>query len=109
MADLRVSSGLGSSSIFTVGCLNSLNYFEGLGVALRDFAMDAINIKTRILGKQGGWRDQLHACFGGFRLYGFYSGSVSPVDINFDLDFLSSLWNLLCPCKIGATQADLLR
>lgn len=91
MADLPGRSGLGSSSSFTVGFINGLNHFQGVKVALPNLAMDAINIERNILSEPGGWQDQFHASFGGFRLYRFYSGSASPVEMDFGDDFLSYL------------------
>ena len=71
MADLPGRSGLGSSSSFTVGFLNSLNFFSNTFVDRHQLAMQAVEIERKLLNEPGGWQDQFHASFGGFNLYEF--------------------------------------
>lgn len=88
MADLPGRSGLGSSSSFTVGFLNALNYFGNRQVLPIDLARESIRIERELLGEPGGWQDQIQAAFGGFRLYKFDAGLVTPDAISFESNFV---------------------
>lgn len=65
-ADLPARSGLGTSSSFAVGLLNSLYNLKGVNVDKRKLADDAILIERDICKEDGGWQDQIAASFGGF-------------------------------------------
>lgn len=71
MADLPGRSGLGSSSSFTVGFLNALNFFSKTHIETHQLAFQAIEIERNLLKEPGGWQDQFHAACGGFNLYEF--------------------------------------
>lgn len=76
MADVAGSSGLGSSSAFSVALLNALNRFEGESLDSTLLAKEAIRIEREILGEIGGWQDQYQAVFGGLRSYKFTENRV---------------------------------
>lgn len=72
MSDLPGSTGLGSSSSFTVGFANLISVIE------QDFpqtsltlALDAINLEQVVLGENVGVQDQTHAAYGGLARYNF--------------------------------------
>lgn len=65
-ADLPARSGLGSSSAFTVGLLNSLNTLLGKSFDRKQLALDAIHIEQERLRENVGSQDQVAAAFGGF-------------------------------------------
>ena len=65
-ADLPAMSGLGSSSAFTVGLLNSLYALKGELVTKRKLALEAIHIEQDIIKENVGSQDQTAAAFGGF-------------------------------------------
>ena len=88
MADLPGRSGLGSSSSFTVGLLNVLNHFGKHQVLPFDLAKESIRIERELLGEPGGWQDQFQAAFGGFRLYKFDAGLVTPDVVSFESNFV---------------------
>jgi D-glycero-alpha-D-manno-heptose-7-phosphate kinase len=78
MADVPGSSGLGSSSSFTVGLTLALNRFELQANQDPKFlAETAVHIERRILKEPGGLQDQYHASFGGFRSYDFSKSGVT--------------------------------
>lgn len=88
MADVPGSSGLGSSSSFTVGLALALKKFElqtsenprFLAETSEDprfLAETAIHIERVILKEPGGLQDQYHASFGGFRSYDFNKSGVT--------------------------------
>ena len=66
MADIPSGSGLGSSSTYTVGLLNSLHNLKRDYFSLQDLAEEACKIESDILKKPMGKQDQYLATFGGF-------------------------------------------
>lgn len=69
--DLPARSGIGSSSSFTVGFLNSLYALIGKMTAKKQLAMDAINIEQNLIKENVGSQDQIAAAFGGFNRIDF--------------------------------------
>ena len=65
-ADLPAMSGLGSSSAFTVGLLNTLYALKGQLITKRQLALDAIHIEQDRIGESVGSQDQTAVAFGGF-------------------------------------------
>jgi D-glycero-alpha-D-manno-heptose-7-phosphate kinase len=65
-ADLPARSGLGSSSSFTVGLLNSLYALSGKIVSKAQLARDAIAIERNVLKEHVGSQDQIAVAHGGF-------------------------------------------
>ncbi len=80
-ADLPASSGMGSSSSFTVGMLNDLYLINNIYKTPESLAKEAIHIEREILKEKGGWQDQIFAAYGGFNRIDFYDNSfrVTPV------------------------------
>jgi D-glycero-alpha-D-manno-heptose-7-phosphate kinase len=70
-ADLPSRGGLGSSSSFTVGLLNSVNALQGKMIAKRNLANDAIYIEQKKIKENVGSQDQIAAAFGGFNRINF--------------------------------------
>ena len=64
--DLPARSGLGSSSVFTVGLLNAVHALEGRHVSKDGLASEAIHVEQRVLQERVGLQDQISAAFGGF-------------------------------------------
>lgn len=81
-ADLPARSGLGSSSSFIVGLLNSLYALKGQRLS-RDFlAREAIRIEQEVIRESVGSQDQTAAAYGGFNLIHFQQDGglkVEPV------------------------------
>lgn len=65
-SDIPAQSGIGSSSSFTVGFLNSLYALKGNIVTKRQLATDAIHIEQDIIKENVGSQDQVAAAYGGF-------------------------------------------
>lgn len=81
-ADLPARSGLGSSSSFTVGMLNTMNAHRGRYVSKHDLAMSAIRIEQNVIQETVGSQDQVTAAYGGFNKIDFKrddSFEVTPV------------------------------
>ena len=66
LSDIPAGSGLGSSSTYTVGLLNSLYYMLGDSKALEFLANEACVIEMDILKKPMDKQDQYLAALGGF-------------------------------------------
>lgn len=77
MSDLPGSTGLGSSSSFTVGFLNLLNRIRGIELTRYELARQAIHMEQVILRENVGVQDQIHAAFGGLARYEFTGDSFS--------------------------------
>jgi D-glycero-alpha-D-manno-heptose-7-phosphate kinase len=70
-ADLPALSGIGSSSAFTVGFLNSLYALKGKMVTKRQLALDAIHVEQDLIKENVGSQDQVAAAYGGFNKIDF--------------------------------------
>ena len=70
-ADLPSFSGLGSSSSFTVGLINSLCAYQGRFISKRDLAYQAIEMERNHLSEAVGCQDQFFAAFGGLNVIEF--------------------------------------
>ncbi|MCR4324868.1 MAG: kinase [Candidatus Curtissbacteria bacterium] len=84
-ADLPAMSGLGSSSSFTVGFLNSLYGLEGKMVDKLQLAQDAIYVEQKLIKENVGSQDQTIAAFGGLNRIEFSAGptiKVTPIMMN---------------------------
>ena len=84
-SDLPARSGIGSSSAFTVGFLNSLNALSGRMIGKRKLATDAICVEQKIIKENVGSQDQVATAFGGLNKIEFNGKEdfiVHPVTIN---------------------------
>ena len=82
--DLPAKTGLGSSSSFTVGLLNSLYALKGVIPSKLQLAKEAIHIERDILKENVGAQDQVAAAFGGFNKINFNGKDeikVEPITI----------------------------
>lgn len=84
MAELPGSTGLGSSSAFTVGFLNLLHHLKGSRLTRYELARQAIYLEQDVLKENVGVQDQVHAAFGGLSRYEFSKGrfTIEPVRIS---------------------------
>lgn len=83
-SDIPARSGIGSSSSFTVGFLNSLYALQGKMVTKRKLALDAMHVEQHILKENVGSQDQVAAAFGGFNKIEFGGSDgifVRPITI----------------------------
>lgn len=81
-ADIPGGTGLGSSSTFTVGLLNTLNCYQGKYMSKGKLAEKACEVEIQKLGSPIGKQDQYAAAFGGLNFIRFYQDgevSVSPI------------------------------
>lgn len=83
--DLPARSGLGSSSSFTVGLINSLLALRGERISKKDLGQKAIFVEQDVLQEHVGSQDQISAAYGGFNKILFHQNgdfSVEPVIIS---------------------------
>ncbi len=72
-SDLPAKSGLGTSSSFAVGMLNSFYALKGKYADKKKLADEAIYLERVLCREAGGWQDQIAASFGGFNKINFYA------------------------------------
>ena len=77
-SDIPAMSGVGSSSAFTVGLLNSLYALTGRMATKRQLAMEAIHVEQNLIGENVGSQDQTAAAFGGLNRIDF-TGDAGPL------------------------------
>ena len=85
-ADLPARSGLGASSSFSVGLINSYYHYMGKNPDKMTLAKEAIHLERVLCREAGGVQDQLAAAFGGLNkmTFGPEGYEVKQVDINPD-------------------------
>lgn len=82
--DLPARTGLGSSSAFTVGLLNSLYALKGQMVTKERLAKEAIYVEQEMIKENVGCQDQTLAAYGGFNYIEFGGSNhltVQPLTI----------------------------
>ena len=87
MAELPAYTGLGSSSTFIVGLLNSLYAFKGQLLSPIELAYQAIEIERNVLGESVGCQDQALTAIGGLNMLEFKKLDeivVYPISLNKD-------------------------
>ncbi len=83
--DLPARSGLGSSSSFTVGLLQTLYALKGEMVTKKRLALESIHIEQEMINEHVGSQDQVAAAFGGFNKITFngnHNIDVVPITIS---------------------------
>ena len=81
-ADIPGGTGLGSSSTFTVGLLNTVNCYRGKYMSKSALAEKACEVEIQKLGSPIGKQDQYAAAFGGLNFIQFHKDgttSVAPI------------------------------
>jgi len=81
-AELPAFTGLGSSSSFVVGLLNTVYTFQNRAAAPLDLAYEAVELERGALGESVGCQDQTLAAVGGFNLIefrGMHDFRIHPV------------------------------
>lgn len=82
-ADLPSKTGLGTSSAFSVGLLNSLYTMQGITKTKRELADDAIYLERVLCMEDGGIQDQIAASFGGFNRIDFSRDGYTVTPLEF--------------------------
>ena len=98
-------TGLGSSSVVTVGVLNALHHLAGRTVGPRQLAEEACKIEIDILGEPIGRQDQYAAAFGGLNRILFSETGVSVVPITVDPEVVRRMEREFCLVYTGSTRS----
>ena len=105
-ADIPGGTGLGSSSTFTVGLLNSLNCYKGKFVSKDKLAKLACEVEIEKLGNPIGKKDQYGAALGGLNFIKFnQDGSVSHEPILMEGKTYKELQKNLLMFYTGTTRS----
>lgn len=83
--DIPSQSGIGSSSSFTVGLLNTIYALRGRMTTKKMLAEQAIHVEQNIIGETVGSQDQVAAAYGGLNRINFHQNGtfeVHPVIIS---------------------------
>ena len=109
-ADLPARSGVGSSSVFTVGLLNAASALMGRTLSKRDLAHQSITLEQDVLQETVGSQDQVSAAYGGFNRIMFHpSGDIEVQPVTVAWARLEELSDhlLLAYTGIRRTAADI--
>jgi D-glycero-alpha-D-manno-heptose-7-phosphate kinase len=105
-AEVAGCTGLGSSSTFTVGLLNTLYCYKGKYVSKGDLAEMACQVEIEKLGNPIGKQDQYAAAFGGLNFIRFNrDGSVSVEPIMMRKETYKQLEKNLMMFFTGSTRS----
>lgn len=105
-ADIPGGTGLGSSSTFTVGLLNTLNCYNGKFVSKNKLAALACEVEIEKLGNPIGKQDQYGAALGGLNFIKFnQDGSVSHEPIMMEGKTYKKLQKNLLMFYTGTTRS----
>lgn len=80
--DIPARSGMGSSSAFTVGLINSINALKGKMSSKDELTKESIHIEQNLIKENVGSQDQTFAAYGGLNVINFLQNgeiSVSPI------------------------------
>ncbi len=92
VGDLPARSGMGSSSSFTVGLLNSLYALKGKMPSKVQLATETIHLEQEVLQETVGSQDQVCAAYGGFNRITFLPhGEIAVVPVTLSRDRFSEL------------------
>ena len=105
MADVPAGTGLGSSSSFTVGLINTLRAYNGLSSDKEFLASAACDMEMVRLGEPIGKQDQYAAAYGGLNYYRFNrDGTVDAEPIHLTAEETSELESSLMMFYTGITR-----
>jgi D-glycero-alpha-D-manno-heptose-7-phosphate kinase len=89
--DLQKNSGLGTSSSFCVGLVNSLKNLYNQKITKNNLARVSINIEQKVMKEKCGSQDQIWASFGGFNSITFKKNNFNVKKMNISSGKLSNL------------------
>lgn len=105
MADIEAGTGMGSSSVFTVGLLAGLNILKRNFISPIELAEEACKVEIDLVGKSIGKQDQYAASLGGINeLIIDKSGVVIVNPLNLDKEVIFELENKLMMFYTNVTR-----
>lgn len=103
-ADLPACSGIGSSSAFAAGLVQSLHAMNNEFPDKKTIAEEAIYLEREVLQEAGGVQDQIAAAFGGFNRIDFDADGFSVKPIKLKLETKTELESNLFLLFTGFTR-----
>ena len=94
-SDLPSFTGLGSSSAFSAGLINLLEFFSGKNISTRQLAIKTIHFERKILKESVGLQDQILSAYGGFNVIKFKKNKFNVENIIFKKKIQKLQKNLL--------------
>jgi D-glycero-alpha-D-manno-heptose-7-phosphate kinase len=105
MADIEAQTGMGSSSVFTVGLLAGLNILKRKFLSQHEIAEEACYVEIDLVGKPIGKQDQYAAAYGGInKLFIDKRGNVTVSPIHLSQDTIFELENRLLMFYTGISR-----
>ena len=105
-SDIPAGTGMGSSSSFTVGMINGLRAYRGLGSTKGDLAEGACDLEINVLKEDIGYQDQYAAAYGGLNYIEFRKdGTVSVEPIGLTPEQKRSMSDNLMLFYLGGTRS----
>ena len=89
--DLQKNSGLGTSSSFCVGLVNSLKNLHNQKVNVNNLARISIGIEQKVMREKCGSQDQIWASYGGFNSIEFKKDNFNVKKMNISNNKLNNL------------------
>lgn len=102
--DLPARAGLGSSSSFVVGLLNSLNALYGKRLTIERLRDEAIRIERDVAGETVGSQDQSFAAEGGLLFLEFERDDVSSIKMALSPNYLKEILSHFLLLFTGTTR-----
>jgi D-glycero-alpha-D-manno-heptose-7-phosphate kinase len=103
-ADLPSRTGIGSSSSFTVGLLNSLTALSNSYLDKKTLAEKAVHVERELLDENVGCQDQFAAAYGGFNSISFSKNKIKVEKINLSSNYLDELQKHLLLIYTGISR-----
>lgn len=103
-ADLPSKTGIGSSSSFTVGLINSLTALSNSNLDKQTLAERAVHIERDLLVENVGCQDQFAAAYGGFNSISFSKNKIKVEKINLSNNYLEILQKHLLLVYTGVSR-----
>ena len=97
-ADLPARSGLGSSSSFTTGLVNTINFYKNKKISKNELAKQTIFMEQKVLKESVGYQDQIAASYGGLNHIIFKKNKFIVKKINFKSNKLRDLNESILLC-----------
>lgn len=104
ISDLPGSSGLGSSSSFTVGFVRLMEHLLGRTVTKFDLFQKAVRVERDLLNENVGIQDQIHAAFGGLNFYQFHKDDFAIRPVRMYSESRNALSQSLCLVYSGVQR-----
>ncbi|MDR2599820.1 MAG: kinase [Oscillospiraceae bacterium] len=110
-ADLPARSGLGSSSSFAVGLLQSLYGLQNKHIDKKTLAKEAIYVERVLCDEAGGWQDQIAVTYGGLNRIDFAGNdfTVNPIALTKERKDLLQSYILMFFTGVSRLSSDIAR